>query len=319
MEQSNSKPTPDPEQIVARYADLGRRIVAWTSNLLATAVVMVIALVAGTQLVSYWVPEESTAETSGFELADAWPVFDACSLEFGAAPFELVREHATGGEDVVIRMLQDRCRRVLENNTLPARAIGPQEQKLIETSTQLTPIEQQSGKWRIFRSQKFPGEGDLEAQELSSQLPLVLGIRDDCPDQSAESGMTSRLVVWGIALAGDDETWTTYVGNAATKSNSAHRQQNWIPRFSKRTLAISDQKGGALVGFVGGDVTEAIGFYNDLANQNGWTLASPWQESNEGWLARFTAGPDSSFAGIQVQLHVNHNQAMQGILLVQSK
>ena len=319
MEQTRREPTPEPDAIVAPYANLGRRITNWTSNLLATAIVIVIALVAGTQLISYWVPNGARAEVADSELADAWPALDACSLQFGAAPFELIREQMTGDEEAVKLQLQNHCRRVLEDDPLPARAIGPQEQKMIESSVELIPVEQRAGKWRIFHSQKFAVESDGGQAELSSQLPIVLGIRDDCPDQSSESGMTSRLVVWGIALAGEDETWTTYVGKSAPQTSLAKLPQNWIPANSRRTLAISDKNGGSLIGFVGGPIEEAIDFYDRLATENGWTLSSPWQKSNKTWVARFTPQADSPVAGIQVQLHLNHNEQSRGILLVQSK
>ena len=320
MDQINLESSIDSEPIGSTFAVIGQRISNWTSNLLATAVVIIIALVCGKQLVSYWLPTKSSELNSAFDLADAWPTLDSCSLEFGSAPFQLVREQATGDEAAVISILQDRCRLALEQSAIPAAALGPEEKRMLKNSADWIPIEQRVGKWRIFRSQNF--DAKEAGQTLVSQLPIVLGIRDDCAmhEESPTPGFSSRLVVWGIALAGEQENlWTTFVGQASASEASSEARRNWLPGFARRTMAISDQRGGSMIGFAGGNPADTMEFYNRLAQENGWTMSDSWQQSNQTWAARFTPGADSSIAGIQVQLHLNHNERTSGILLLQTK
>lgn len=315
MEPSNFQPAATEETGMG-YGDIAQRIANWTSNLLATAVVIVIAIVGGTHLVSAWMPVDSSSNEAEFMLADAWPTLETCSLEFGAVPFRLVRQTVTGDQETVFENLQARCARALELDPSPVSPAGPEEEKMIASAADWIPVQQQAGKWRIFRSQPSDAADADTVNALSSQLPIVLGIRDDC---ASESGLSSRLVVWCIALAGEHDQWTTFLGQASPTDGPSRIGQAWIPDFARRTLSISDHQGGSLTGFSGGQKEQAVEFFNTLAEKNCWLVLVPWQQSNDVLTARFKPNGNSSIAGIQVQLHAKHNGIARGILMVQAK
>lgn len=304
-------PGPDPKS----FRDLAQNITGWTSNFLATAIVIVIALVCGTQLVSYWRPDTEFKAANSSALADAWPQLEACSLQFGDSPFQLERAQFLGDEAEVFAYLEQRCRDTLKQSPSPIGEMGQQEQRMIQRSANWTPIDAQPGQWRIFRSQPVESDSTIQAELFASQLPVVLGIRDDCirPSDTPQSDHSSRLVVWGLAIAGQEKAWTTFVGHSTHQS-----QHDWFPDFARRTMAVTDKNGNSLTGFSCNDHIQAIRYYENLASDNAWKVTGS-QQTNGIWKARFRPENESSIAGIQVQLHLNHNGLTRGIVLVQSK
>lgn len=294
------------------FSGLGKNITSWTSNLLATAIIVVIALTFGSQLVSSWVPRKSKPEASEFTALQSWPTLHACSLEFGDSPFQLTRETFDGADSDVISFLQIRCREELESNAPPVGQIGEHEATLIKNSANRLPIEQIAGKWRIFLGPKL---GELRA------LPIALGIRDDCISSSKsktkDESLQSRLVVWALAMPAENGQWTTFVAKASTL-NSLLGLEKLLPDNSKRTLAMTDPAGGSIIGFSGGEFDEAIAYYQNMAKNQDWKLETDQAQTRHSWSARISPDQDSQIKGIQVQLTLDHNENLTGILMLQS-
>ena len=296
----------------ANFSSLGKTITNWTSNLVATAIVVVIALTFGSQLVSSWVPRGSLTEASEFEISQTWPTLQACSLEFGDSPFRLTREAFAGSESDVISFLQNRCREELENDAQPVGEIGQRESKMISHSVDRTPIEQVEGKWRIFLGPKL---------DESQPLPIAIGIRDNCRSYSAtatEPGKSeSRLVVWAMAMPVENDGWTTFVAQASTLNSTLGLEQ-LLPITAKRTMAMTDPAGGSIIGFSDGDFDSAIAFYRVMAKKRNGILEIDPPKNPNSWSARILPAEDSQIKGLQVQLTLDHNKNLTGILLVQS-
>ena len=103
-----------PSVAGASFASLGKTVTGWTSNLLATALVVLIALTFGSQLVTLWEPLDSNSVSTESVINQSWPRLQACSLEFGDLPVQLTREAFSGVESEVLLFLQSRCRAALE-------------------------------------------------------------------------------------------------------------------------------------------------------------------------------------------------------------
>ena len=337
----------NPDQPVAGYSSVGKKITGWTSNLLATAVVIIIAITVGTQLISSFRWEEATAmEAMNSEYAKVWPTLESCALEFGETPFQLYRESAQCERPKIVSMLQEKCREALEQDAMPVGDITAKELKAIESlvnKSQASPIEQVEGRWRIFH---------IETTDDRLNLPLVVGVRDDIasPTDSKSDGKTigsnSRLVVWGLAMPGDSglvarttattgnadkkspairqadqavQNWTTFVARSAPESETDKLKRKLIPTKFRRTLAIANQNGTSMIGFKGQQPNHAIAFFDKMAADGAWNVTTPWQQTGETWSAQFKLPKESPLQGIQVQLHVNHNETVRGMLIVQSR
>ncbi|MFK7767849.1 MAG: SLC41A family transporter [Mariniblastus sp.] len=337
------------------FSGLGNRITGWTSNLLATAAVLIIALVGGKQLVSYWVSNDSPPLQSGnTTLADAWPQLEFCSLHFGDSPMEMEFTRFTGDREQVFQWLESRCVKVLERDadgspstlTVDSLPIGPSETQMLEQCVKAVPRHQEKGKWRVFRvGDGFSIDSNSTPDLTAIGVPMVIGIKDNCG-----SVTSSRLVTWGMALGGVnspnktmDQTpsfvelentppqsqstkpieWKTYL--SSTRSSDATdpslgrlTMQNLIPPCSKRTMAINASQSGALVGFSGGFSNDVIDFFNHLRATEGWTIAKPWSHSGGIWDVRFVSTKKTdSFRSIKIQLRSDSNNELRGLLVLQ--
>ena len=294
----------------ASYSMLGNRIASWTTNLLTTATIVIIALVLGSQLVGLWFPNGANREQGEFSIAQSWPDLRASSLEFGESPFQLTRITFEGTETDVNTFLSNRCRHELESNTPPVGIIGNEESDLIAQSAAWSPVENEDRKWRIFS-----GAGISPEQAL----PIALGIRDDChvTDSNGKDELTSRLVVWGLAIPTGAEKWTAYVGQAASMDSTLGLNQ-LIPQDARRTLAMSDESGGSLIGFSGGDYQLAITYYKNMAKERNWKIEIAQPTSLQNWTASYSTDMNSRITAAQVQLTQDHNGNLTGILMLQA-
>jgi len=213
-----------------------------------------------------------------------------------------------------------------------------EESRMIQSSSELEPLEEAEGQWRILSVNQTAAE---------TQTPLVLGIKDDCP--GADSEPTSRMVVWGLALSMGPEKptdanqldqveqsdnpsksdndadpnkihrWTTFVGTTISEEERAQLKSNLLPADVRRTMTISNENRGSLIGFAGGQANEAREFYDRLAAEQEWIVQTTWQQRGDSWSATYKVPQETPIQGIQVQMVVNHNKVVRGMVMVQSK
>ena len=305
--------------------NLATRITGWTSNFLATAVVIVLALTVGRQLVFYW--SDASTEPVASDLVEAWPMLESCALEFGNSPYQLQRTQLMTTGEGVLNSLGQKCKNLLVNQGEQAQPVGPPteaELKMIERSADLVPMAQEKGKWRIFNVDQAVG---------GIELPTVLGIRDDLENEQGKT--ESRLVVWGMALKGQSvqrpvppqaptetkegqpeasdlpevASWTTYVCHPSVTKNEVP-----IPDESQRTMSISDSRGARLTGFAGGDIEDAKQFFDDWSVENDWQRIGSWQETSQAMVARFDA---ADRLGQRMQIRLSRDQEiLRGLITV---
>ncbi len=296
-----------PIEYRSHYAKLARRMVGWTTNLLATTVVLVLALAGGRELISWWGLSSATESlSSASQEASDWTVpWQSCLVQFGDAPFALQRDSVSGDVDHALEQLRRRCRKVLSEQPSAPVEMGPAEAKLLAAYRDRKPVEEQPGAWRLY--------------ETRQPMPLVVGIRDDCDAHAAgENGQAanSRLVVWGMAVPESPQSWSTYTCRTAPGSSAASKSTAVpVPPGCHRTLNIADENGNMLIGFYGGDPTEAMQFYNAWAARENWRIARDWQRGGSAYSARYVPA-DARHDAINVQLAVDDTQTMRGLMIV---
>lgn len=288
------------ERLPTQVDGLGSRITGWTNNLLATAVIVVIALTFGSYLVSNYQADEAPVISASIE--SLWPEMEACTLQFGDMPLQILRGEFSGDYAALMQYMEDQCRRELVTRPDPTRELGDAETEMLNRLGTEKPADQDDGKWRIFHVANVPG---------SNQLPQVVGIRDDCNNQSK---LHSRMVVWALAVPQTEESWTTYLGRSVTNDPEQKFVRSLIPVDAKRTMAISSGNNSAIIGFQGSEPDKIRRFYDELAQSKNWKLETPWKQSGDNsWTARFRAKLETGLRGIQVQFQSNHNRT-RGII-----
>ena len=283
------------------------RIVGFTNNLLATSVVIVVALAVGNQLITLWGRQDSS-NIDATNMTSVWPAIENCAIEFGGRPYSMTRQQIEGDTDRAVEYLSEKCQKLLRAEPDPVGTVGESEARMIADAKSLTPLAMDEGRWRLFQVKNPNGDN----------LPMVVGLRDNC-DSISESG-SSRLVTWGIAMPSGEKAWTALVcsTNAGTDQRSSELLDLLTPLDSRQTLGINGDNGGKLIGFTGGEPESAKRFYQQLAERKNWTLMD-WRRTGDSWQSKLLPNSAEEFSEIQIQLSFDSTQNLRGLLVVEPK
>jgi hypothetical protein len=262
-----------------------RRIGAWTTNLLATGLVLVVGLTFGRQLASWWAlrsegsSQRALGGTRFLDQAALEHEAAAPLLDFGDLPMRLGRETVTGDKQRVFASLRARCRAGAQQNLASARVPGPREQRMLRGTVDLTPVDQEPGKWKMY--------------QLDGPLPMVVvtATRNDVSGRPGDQP-PARALVWGLAFPVDSGTdqWTLFtcvptegLGPAASDPLALP-----IPPAGRRLMSLRATDGGGMVLLAGTDESQDWCRVLDAGfEQQGWSARGGWQAVGAGWHRRY--------------------------------
>jgi len=192
MASTSSPPEPAPSISPAAggFGRLARRIVGWTANLLATALVLVAGLAVGRQVLEWWYesPPEQAAMAGSEQLPPEMP--DELRLWTARGPMSL--ERVVGDQDAALATMRARCA------GLPIgpveQPIGPGEQRFLEKLAKTTPVEQTN---------------ELDLYVPSGEVTMVVAVSRGEP----------RIAAWSFALEAEPSRWTCYTFCPAAASS----------------------------------------------------------------------------------------------------
>ena len=303
-------PRTDPRSPASPIAMSVGKVIRWTSNLIATGLVIVIVTNFGPELVSSVLPSKAPNYAEQLDIVEDWPTFQQCNLEFGDVGYQLTRAHFSGGTAEVFDLLEGLCREQLENEVKPFGKIGVQEKKFIEAQGEADPVETVPGKYRIFCERSLP---------MLAGFPTAVGIRDDCErgeaadGNSAKHGSSSRMAVWAMAMPIDVDEWTTFVGTSANEANGGWLDR-MIPPDSIKNISLSDKRGGAVIGFTGENLEQAVEFYQGLEKEQNCELQDV-QTAATNWNASVVLRDGEKIIDLRIQLAQPKGESMTGILM----
>jgi len=300
----------DPRSPGSPIASFAGIVIRWTSNLIATGLVIVIVTTFGPELVSSVLPSKAPNYADQLDIVEDWPTFQQCNLKFGDVGYQLTRAHFSGGTEEVFDLLEGLCREQLKNEVKPFGKIGVQEKKFIEAQGEADPVETVAGKYRIFCERSLP---------MLAGFPTAVGIRDDCEREgaadgnSAKPGSGSRMAVWAMAMPIDVDEWTTFVGTSANEENDGWMDR-MIPPNSIKNISLSDKQGGAVIGFAGENLEQAVEFYQGLEKEQNCELQNV-QTAAFSWNASVVLREGEKIIDLRIQLAQPEGGSMTGILM----
>jgi hypothetical protein len=209
----------------ASFAAVARRMTAWTTNLLATAVVVLLALCVGRQLIVWYrIEPVVTGPAESVALANLGDGTEPLELEFGSLGYPLQRRVVRGSLEDATKALVAVCREHLLS--APLAQFGPAEGRLLELCQQLTPVIHDPGGAEIFSAPQGlpmvvatrPFLSEKSERPLAPQAAIEPALQParaaDAP--AGQLGATPRRVVtWGLATPAGAEEWHLYVAHAA--------------------------------------------------------------------------------------------------------
>ncbi len=254
---------------------VARRVAVWTSNLLASGLVLVVFLTLGRQLTSWWAigpgdPSQTAPHGDVFLEADPWGGEAALhQLSFGGLPLHLGRQTVVGGKSQAFAALRAQCRLDAERGLASRRVPGPDEQGMLTKTAGMEPADEEPGKWKMY--------------QLDGPVPLVvvIGLCDDAA--AGEGGQPApRVVCWGLAFpaAANAEAWTlfTCVPREGLTDPAAGRPVLPVPPGAQQRMALRGADGAGLVLLAGsGQAEKWREFFDAWFQQQGWSSGDGWQ------------------------------------------
>ena len=256
------------------FIRVAKRLAGWTSNLLVSAVVLVVGLAFGRQLTSWWAFDAQSRPESVLRgrLVGPGPLGDdgrLHQLEFGDVPIRLGRRTIAGDTDAVLAALRTECRRAVEQGSPTRREPGPEERKMLEGTAGMVPVEQVPGKWRMY--------------QLDRPLPLVAVTDAGDRTGTAEGEPTAgRVLCWGFAFpAGEGGAeWTLFTGLPADglAASAAGPLGLPMPPGAQRQMLVQGEDGGGVLLFSGpGEAAHWQSSLDAWFRQHGWVADDGWR------------------------------------------
>jgi hypothetical protein len=308
--ETDSTPSPD-------FATLARRIARFSGNLLATAVIIILGLTLGKQVLTWWNAPPAEVSVAPRELAGQLDGFAdpglPHQLAFSDMPLLFHRSVLVGDEEAALAQLRDECRRrVVADDGQTSMEIKV-DQHVLERLATYEPVEQGDG-WRMVQ----------HAGPVITVVAFRLSAATANREGSDASQKVESVVSWGLglrALETEEEAssvrWTLFTCTGAGRQVDVDLHfSSPIPPGSRRTLAMQVEGGGALIGFAGqGAVSSNKEFFDESFSERGWSRTKAWRCVGSNWYAHFSnPGADKC----DVQLRAQDDGGTTGILTMYS-
>jgi hypothetical protein len=317
----------------------------WTTNLIVSGMILVLALGLGREIVCWWRvdPAAVAPGVGALDLGSSDP-FGPFTLEFGDAPYTIEQQAGRGDRKQAIEQLLAGCRIAAERGHLPTEPPAEAEQRLLESTAALEPLEvyrPQAGTLAGVRfygpaaglplvvgvaSIDLPAAPPTAAQSLPAAADSSKAAQKSAPQPAAGSQLGAsrdRVLVWGIAAPAGPQAWSLYTFRLSQPSAIplADMPSVRLPPASARTMSLRDARGETLVGFAGHGATEDWrGFFAADLGRASAVLADKWQLTGGVWHARYVlpaAGPaDKGPTTVELQFGPDPDGRLSGLVRI---
>lgn len=276
--------TPDARQ-ASGQGQLARQLAGWTSNAIASVVIVLASIACGRQIVRWWAedpipPASQPAEVIG------WPddFSGPRTIVFGDCPWTMERQLVHGSAEEVQALLQTACRQALEQAKLPGDAPGPLERRLLGRLARRDHPVESGARWAVYR--------------LAEPLVMIAGLC--CPEplaaesagpsaQHCVASPGSRVVIWALGVPTGAKTWAAYVFRRIGGTDASESLAQFsTPEGVHRLMGVSTPDGGFLLVVEGADpIAHWREQFDRSLVQSGWQSVEAWRWSGAAWTRRY--------------------------------
>ena len=185
------------------------------------------------------------------------------------------------------------------------------EEALLRAVETMPPALEQPGVWRLY-------------QLGGGSLPMVAAVRllpKQRPEKQSRGGPDTepRVVCWGLVFPHPDQRWTVYTFSASAGAGGSETSipDVPLPSGSRRSLALRDATGGAMIGFQGrAEPAVWMRHFNRWFESQGWQAESGWRSTGSTWGAKFGRGeaPVENAGSISVEFGDDGGGMLTGLL-----
>jgi hypothetical protein len=292
------------------YALVAQRITRWTSNLLATAIILITSLVLGRTVMDWWYEDPSAPASSSPREFPAAPLVGngLRTLEFGDAAHVIHSRALRGTREQAIAGLRQSCLEVGMASPAPPGSAGPGESQFLTATATARPV---------------LAEGDGRLYELDDEFSMAVLIRV-FPVGSASGGVAAkepRVAAWGFVLPADERSWNLYIfqtapGGSFGESASPASAEVPIPPGSRRVMGLRQQGGGRMLAFRGfADEETWVDFYRDWFRDHGGRPLVDWRHNGVVWHARYALAGPRGETPVDVHFGADQRGTISGIII----
>jgi hypothetical protein len=294
------------------FGQLAKRLSAWTSRGIVSAVILVAGLAFGRQVLQWWGMERQAPTMPPQASLALGALGDSAQehlLEFGDSAWRMSRRVVVARDHDVLRELQARCEEVIRSCSDPKGEPGPAERDFLNRVANDKPAREEAGKWRLHA--------------LDAAFPMVIGTRPTGPTRGPPNDRVvkphQRVVTWGLAVPAGANSWIVYTFHVAPPKGEypAVLPELPIPPGSRPGLAIRAADGGAVVSFKGPERPgEWRQFFDSWLSSHGWGVADAWQYRGTTWSLRCIREAGDRCDSLDVFLSSDGTGEMTGLVLL---
>lgn len=172
-----------PAPAASSFGGIASQIRGWTTNILATAIVLVVSLVVGWQVSGWWSERPpATIDDPAVQTALRLPEIEG-SRQFWTNHGSLQVERIQGDSAAALDAMKTLCRS--STSAPPQNAAGPGEEKFVAKLAAQTPLEERGG---------------VALYQPVNQKSMVVAV----------NRTSGRVVGWSFALPTEETRWSIY-------------------------------------------------------------------------------------------------------------
>lgn len=296
------------DQQPGAYGKMARKWSRFSSNLLASGLVIVAAIALLRYVAPWWKedgppsPKAHVAETVGQSLDTEDP--HGVLSGFGDLSTSLRQASFVGDREAARLQLRQLCRRAASTLQASDRAVGPAEQRVLKHLRDSTPVAEEVGHWRMY--------------ETDGLTPIVVVIpwSDTETGENVGQDVSPGVLSWGIAVPSADSNWTLFVypGSGSGLPEIPGLPPIDLPDGMARRMSLSGESGGGMLAFAGSaDAASCRRHFDHWAESAELPQVAAWRKIGRQWLARFG---DQQAGWVDVHLFEDGGQVSGGFLSV---
>jgi len=303
---ASSRPEPKRQETGRDFGHLARRIAGWTTNGLATALVIIAGLTLGRQVLIWWGETPATSPTARARDSGTGPEPEVRQLEFGALATTVQTRQIRGKHQDVLRELRELCRPATRPGSSNSSSASPAELRLLAELAGKVPAESGDG-WRIDEwPQLIPLVICSTIAHVNSLPSKVEGISGNEKKSVLPTPLDLRIVSIGLAVPGNEDEWTAYAFRVDGASPATSGESTIpLPPDSQRVMSLLQPDGSILTTFRGeGQVSAWEDHFRTGVHAKGWQIQGHPPKASGRWQAEFLRDGEKP---LRAQVHFEYD------------
>lgn len=281
---------------------LGKLLASRATDLIAIAIIIVVALTVGRRLANWWSVDEAALKNpfQGASMSSQWggdgkPV----RIQFGDSKTPFQRTDITGTKDELTSRLVELTILKIQELAPESQAVSESELEILNYISKLTPFKSISLKEEVYL--------------VGGPAPVIWGVKKESLDAQP------RVVCWGTCLSQGENHWAFYLSSFGSVDQSSDETNLKLSEPIQMILSLQNQDGGSMLSFKSLENVDGSKkrLSEDLQEQ-GWKMSEKWSTNSNGFTSavflKFVE-EDQKIIRADVQLKLQNDELSSGMIV----